>query len=48
MEGLLSLIDDATNALVDSGLSLVSLVTTIGKDLSEIGGTTTVPGQKLR
>lgn len=50
VEGLLSLIDDAANALIDSGLLSrdTSLVTTSGKDLSVIGGTTTVPGKKLR
>jgi hypothetical protein len=48
VKGLLSAVDDAANAILDGGLSIVSLVTTIGKDLSVIGGATTVPGQKLR
>jgi hypothetical protein len=48
VEGLLSAVDNAANAILDSGLSIVSLVTTLGEDLSVIGGATTVPGQKLR
>ena len=49
MEGLLSVIDDVANALLDSGLGIgTNLVTTFGKDLGVVGGTTTVPGQKLR
>lgn len=48
MEGLLSAVNDAANAILNSGLSIASLVTTLGKDLSVIGGATTVPGQKLR
>ena len=48
MEGLLGVVDDVANAILDSGLSIVSLVTTVGKDLSVVGGATTVPGQKLR
>lgn len=50
MEGILSVVNDATNALIDSGLLSLDtgLVTTFGNDLGEVVGTTTVPGEKLR
>ena len=50
MEGLLGAVDDAANALIDSGLLSLdtSLVATLGNDLGVVGGTTTVPGEKLR
>lgn len=50
VEGLLRVIDDAANALIKSGLLSrdTSLVPTFGKDLGVIGGTATVPSQKLR
>jgi hypothetical protein len=49
VKGLLSVIDDVANALLDSGLGIgTNLVTTLGNDLGVVGGTTTVPGQKLR
>lgn len=50
MEGLLSVVDDAANALIDSGLLSLdtSLVTTFGNNLGVVGGTTTIPGEKLR
>lgn len=50
MEGLLGAVDDAANALIDSGLLSLdtSLVTTFGNNLGVVGGTTTIPGEKLR
>lgn len=50
MEGLLGAVDDAANALIDSGLLSLdtSFVTTFGNNLGVVGGTTTVPGEKLR
>jgi len=49
VEGLLSVVDDAANALIDSGLLSLdtSLVATLGNDLGVVGGTTTVPGEKV-
>lgn len=53
MEGLLSVLHDASNPLLNGGLGdlgavSLGLVTTTGKDLSVVCGTTTVPGEKLR
>lgn len=48
MESLLGILDDATDAILDSILDgAANLVATASKDLSVVGGTTTVPGQKL-
>ena len=48
VEGLLGILDDAADTVLDSVLdSAASLVATASKDLGVVGGTTTVPGEEL-
>lgn len=48
MEGLLGILDDGADTVLDSVLdAAVGLVATLGDDLAVVGGTTTVPGEEL-
>lgn len=48
VEGLLGILNDAANTVLDSVLDAAAgLVATTGNNLGVVGGTTTVPGEEL-